>query len=74
VLNGYVKSPENLSPEVRKKMAKASTKDQAKLYVILVNRKMEDATLSFANSMNTSIMMMLQDGMAKEFRRINQSN
>lgn len=74
VMNGYVRDPENLSAEVRAKMASAGVNDQAKLYVILVNRKMEDATLSFANSMNTSVMMMLQDGLAKEFSRINRTN
>ncbi len=70
-MNRYVRDPENLDAGVRAEMAAAPIDDQAKLYVILVNRKMEDVTLSFAQSMNLSITMMLQDGIAKEFRRIN---
>lgn len=71
VMNGYVKDPENLSADVRRELAQANYNDQAKLYVILVNRKMEDVTLSFARSMNNSILSMIQDGINQEFLRLN---
>lgn len=70
-MNGYVRNPENLSADVRRELARANYDDQAKLYVILVNRKMEDVTLSFARSMNNSVMSMIQDGINQEFLRMN---
>lgn len=67
VMNGYIRDPGNFPATTASGLGNLSVSDQAKVYVMAVNRKMENATMAFATNMNGMINMMMQNGINAEF-------